>query len=226
MRLENNFVQVENNPMVINKVNSVAAAFGWTVQSIQVTDSAVAYESGAVGWTTEYSTFVQTKVKVDRRTYASITYQRDRDDSRYAQWLSLEREYNATAIKCYLNDSDATRFRQLERDAELAAKKSSSCAGWGCGGSIVLLGVFFFVSALFFGISGSEWSGVAIVSLILIVGGLLGTNSAMKNVDEKVYREGAHTRLANNQEYVALKEKDTALRNVERQGILERASLI
>lgn len=106
MRLENNFVQVENNPVVINKVNSVAAAFGWTVQSIQVTDTSVAYQSGAVGWTTEFGTFVNSFVNIKRTTYASITYQRDRDDSKYSQWVALEREYNAIEEKSYYTEQE------------------------------------------------------------------------------------------------------------------------
>lgn len=112
MRLENNFVQVENNPAVINKVNAVAAAFGWTVQSIQVTDTSVAYQSGAVGWTTEFGTFVNSTVTIKRTTYASITYQRDSDDPKYLQWVELEREYNAIEEKNFFTQQDADAIRK------------------------------------------------------------------------------------------------------------------
>lgn len=112
MRLENNFVQVENNPVVINKVNSVAAAFGWTVLSIQVTDTSVAYQSGAFGWTTEFGTFVNSTFTIKRTTYASITYQRDMDDPKYSQWVELESEYNAIEAKNFFTQQDADAIRK------------------------------------------------------------------------------------------------------------------
>ena len=112
MRLENNFVQVENNPVVINKVNSVAAAFGWTVLSIQVTDTSVAYQNGAVGWTTEFGTFVNSTVTIKRTTYASITYQRDMDDPKYSQWVELESEYNAIEEKNFFTQQDEDAIRK------------------------------------------------------------------------------------------------------------------
>ena len=116
MRLENNFVQVENNPAVINNVNSVAAAFGWTVQSIQVTDSAVAYESGATGWTTEFGTFVTKTISIKRNTYASITYQRDMGDPAYQEWVALENEYNEIEKRSYLTDEEREFLRGIEEE--------------------------------------------------------------------------------------------------------------
>lgn len=123
MKLENNFVQVKNDPSVINEVNSVAAAFGWTVQSIQITDSSVAYESGAVGWTTEFGTFVNKTISIKRNTYASITYQRDMEDRAYQEWVALENEYNEIEKRSYLSEEDKEIVRSIEENVKEKYRK-------------------------------------------------------------------------------------------------------
>lgn len=115
MRLETNFVQTANDPRIINRVNSIAAAFGWTVQSIQVTDSQVAYSNGSFGWVTEYGVFIQESVKHERTTYANIVYQRDTEDPRHPDWVELESEYSAMEERSFLTDEELLRIVEIEK---------------------------------------------------------------------------------------------------------------
>lgn len=138
MKLETNFVQVQNNPAVVNKVNTLAAAWGWTVQSVQVTDTAVAYESGAIGWTTEFGTFVQKSISVNRTTYASITYQRDKDDPKYSQWVALENEYNEAERNSFITPEESQKLAEIEQAIKKADKLRLLVA-------FILVGVFIYV---------------------------------------------------------------------------------
>lgn len=213
MRLENNFVQVENNPVVINKVNSVAAAFGWTVQNIQVTDSAVAYESGAVGWTTEFGTFVNKTISIQRTTYASITYQRDMEDSRYKDWVKLEREYNDALAKTYLDSSEQLRLKQIKDET---VRKGTRIAQFLGVFAAILLFASDYIPPDFYVICLVGGLLLAIAALYFI----LGKKGKGEKVALSMYAKSA---LVKNSEYNALLKKEDARRTQARTEILDQA---
>lgn len=113
MRLETKFVQVPNNPATINAINNFAAVWGWTVQSIQVTDSKITYEGDSYGWVSDYGAHVTTQVITEHTNYASITYQRDIEDAKYEKLKFLEEKYNqCDSISC-LTDEEETEEQQI-----------------------------------------------------------------------------------------------------------------
>lgn len=122
MRLETKFVQVPNDPDTINAINNLAAIWGWTVQSIQVTDSKISYEGDSYGWVSDYGAYVQREIITEHTNYASITYQRDIDDGKYSQLTELEKAYNDCTGKQYLSEDEQNRLI----DAQLAVDKRRS----------------------------------------------------------------------------------------------------
>lgn len=221
MRLENNFIQVENNPVVINKVNSVAAAFGWTVQSIQVTDSAVAYSSGSVTWATEFGAFTTNNVSVNRTTYASISYQRDMDDPKYKDWLSLENEYNEMSVKSYLSSEEEKQLNQIRNNMLDKYTKfyGTSFTVWQC--LIIILGLFVFL----IGFPIGNPMPCLIAGVIMAVGGY----ALFGFVKRKVLSEAGQyveNKLLKDDVYISLVQTEAARRDKARKVILDRARML
>ena len=113
MRLETKFVQVPNDPQTINAINNLAAVWGWTVQSIQVTDSKITYEGDSHGWVSDYGAYIQTEIITEHTNYASITYQRDLDAPSYKELKALEDKYNQCDSTSYLNDEEDAEMQSI-----------------------------------------------------------------------------------------------------------------
>ena len=215
MRLENNFVQVENNPAVINKVNGVAAVFGWTVQSIQITDTAVAYESGSVGWTTEFGTIVNSTITVNRTTYASITYQRDMDDPKYKEWVAFENEYNALERKSFFTTEEISQLSEI---------KTAVGRKWSAG--IVIPGIMFTammaMPAIITIATGQKWDGIctafAAAAALLLVGIVL----CLKFLKD----EAVTNMLPKDKKYTVLCANERMRKDMAKQEVLNRARMI
>lgn len=123
MRLETKFVQVPNDPSYINAINNLAAVWGWTVQSIQVTDSKVSYEGDSYGWVSDYGAHVSTEIITEHTNYASITYQRNIDDPKHAKLSEFETAYNECDDKWFLSASEQARYDKACEDADKERKK-------------------------------------------------------------------------------------------------------
>lgn len=128
MRLETKFVQVPNNPKTINAINNLAAVWGWTVQSIQVTDSKVSYEGDSYGWVSSYGAHVTREIITEHTNYASITYQRDMDSPKYAELSRLEAEYNECDKKDFLTAEEESKMTSSLECAEGDRKKNKKIA--------------------------------------------------------------------------------------------------
>lgn len=118
MRLETRFVQVPNDPQTINAINNLAAVWGWTVQSIQVTDSKISYEGDSTGWISDYGAYVQMQIITEHTNYASITYQRDMDDPKYEKLSFLEEKYNKCDDISFLTDDEETQKKKIEEEID------------------------------------------------------------------------------------------------------------
>ena len=128
MRLETKFVQVPNDPSTINAINNLAAVWGWTVQSIQVTDSKVSYEGDSYGWVTDYGTHIRKEIITEHTNYASITYQRDMDDPKCMKLSKLEAAYNECDNQRFLTDKEETSFNEACDAAHKEGKKYKKLA--------------------------------------------------------------------------------------------------
>lgn len=218
MRLENNFVQVENNPIVINKVNSIAATFGWTVQSIQVTDSAVAYSTGAVTWATEFGAFTNNNVSVERTTYASITYQRNMDDPRYSKWAVLENEYNALEARSFLTNEE-----QKEIDAIMNKIVMEGKLLFGFGKFLFLaIAIALTIYGIKIGQEDSEMSMLCFVGCFLFVGLFYLVHRFIKVTKDNVQPNA----LEKNERYLQIRKNENSRKNAEKAAVLARARTI
>lgn len=119
MRLETRFVQVPNNPQTINAINDLAAVWGWSVTSIQVTDSKVTYEGNSHGWVSDYGAYIEKEIVTEHTNYASITYPRDMDDPHYRQLVALEAEYDACDQEDDLTDEQWATIFKYEKTQKL-----------------------------------------------------------------------------------------------------------
>ncbi len=89
---ETKVIQVKNDPELINRINDANAKFLWSVLSTQITNSQntkISQDWKQYG-TDEYTV---TETTID---YATITYQRDKDDPRYDEISRLEEAYHST----------------------------------------------------------------------------------------------------------------------------------
>ena len=220
MRLENNFVQVENNPVVINKVNSVAAAFGWTVQSIQVTDSAVAYSSGSVTWATEFGAFTNNNVSIQRTSYASISYQRDMDDPKYREWVKLENEYNSMLSRSFLTDTEQRQYEQMRKEAEKKIRKSYQAAMMF--GQCVFYGMAL-LSVIMILCVPETTPIMGICAIVFICLGYFVYNRGMKKTLRVDIEKLIDSSLSKRSDYVQLMQTNALRREQSRTQLLNRA---
>ncbi len=218
---------MENNPVVINKVNSIAATFGWTVQSIQVTDSAVAYSTGAVTWATEFGVFTNNNVSVERTTYASITYQRDREDPLYSQWLVLENEYNDMLGRSFLDDKDHRRLEKIRQEATAKSEKIPKTIKKVV--ALCFLGMAA-ISLITFviGFGQKLVADSGFFALIFFISGILELywSNLITESDKKMNKSLANRSIKKNNEYSRLMELDAARREQARTEILDLARML
>lgn len=177
MRLETKFVQVKNDPNVINAINNLAAIWGWTVQNVQVTDNKVTYEGNSTGWVNEYGAHITTEVITEHTNYASITYQRDMDHPNYARLRALEEDYNTSDNRDFLSKEEKAEMSQIEAQIAPVYKKNkwikiisiivaiyavtfgsflNSEASSGAGMALSLIAVAAIISAIYFGRKASK----------------------------------------------------------------------
>ena len=105
---ETKIIQTQNDPGVINNLNSEMSSFGWNVLSVQVT-----HNQNTKTYTKGLDMLLGTGINTVETTtieYASITYQRDRRMQNYAQIASLEQQY------LLLRNELATKVDQIEAD--------------------------------------------------------------------------------------------------------------
>lgn len=179
MRLETKFVQVKNDPNVINAINNLAAIWGWTVQNVQVTDNKVTYEGNSSGWVNEYGAHITTEVITEHTNYASITYQRDMDHPNYARLRALEEDYNTSDNRDFLSEEEKAVMAQIKAQIAPVHKKNkwikiisiivavyagtfglflNSEASSGSGTPFLLVTVAAIISAIYFGRKASKAS--------------------------------------------------------------------
>lgn len=92
MAIETKVMQIENRESVINKTNEAMACFGWNVMNVQITHSqnTKTYSSA---WDQIGGNQSQT-VETTTINYATVTYQRDKAMTHYAEIVELEERYN------------------------------------------------------------------------------------------------------------------------------------
>ena len=115
MRVETKVIQVANDQKVINKVSQEAAIWGWAVQNIQITEQKIVKE----GDSHERESFfgdkiiTETEVITEHINYATITFQRDRDDLTMSKLAELELAYEAADRAMLLNDNEQYEVEEL-----------------------------------------------------------------------------------------------------------------
>ena len=200
MRLETKFVQVPNDPSTINAINNLAAVWGWTVQSIQVTDSKVSYEGDSYGWVTDYGVYVRKEIVTEHTNYASITYQRDMDIKNYTQLCAYEESYNDCDRTTYLASDELAQMQDAESKMNAYNKR-------------IKLSVIIGISCLVIGVFGISWLA-AIGNLLLCYGCFIW---GMKFFGfSKKYGEWENIKGE-------LTNKDNSLRDKAKQAILAKA---
>ena len=117
MRNETTVVQVKNDPKVINEMNQEAAIWGWSVQSVQITEQKVVKEGDSHQreniWGDKVIT--ETEVITEHINYATITYQRDLDDPRTQRLAELEKAYNAADKADLWNDTERNEVEEMRK---------------------------------------------------------------------------------------------------------------
>lgn len=93
MRTETKVIQVANTPSVINDANASHALWGWSVQSVQITDRKTVYDGDTTGYVDELGVHATTQRITETVNYATITYVRDLDDPNTPELRRLEQEY-------------------------------------------------------------------------------------------------------------------------------------
>ena len=119
MHNETTVRQVPNNPKTIDRTNNFMDTWGWNVLNVQITDRKTIHEGNSKGRIDDSGIHVETEVYTEHANYATITYQRDLDDSTIKELARLERKYNEE----YVTDAkDAAAFNQrtLERKGCIA----------------------------------------------------------------------------------------------------------
>ncbi len=126
MRTETKVIQVQNDPKVINDMNTEAAIWGWSVLNVQITEQKIVKEGDSHGrestWGDKYIT--TTEVITEHINYATITYQRDLDDPTTKKLADLERDYNHrenAELTWFLGDNDNTVYKECQ---EILKKKA------------------------------------------------------------------------------------------------------
>ncbi len=115
MRLETEVIQVPNEPSEINALNEIEAAWGWSVQSVQVTEFKDSHYGGTTGTIDSTGYHGTTTIITEHTNYATITYQRDQDMPHYIQICALENEYRECEKKNFLNASEQQKEDECNR---------------------------------------------------------------------------------------------------------------
>ena len=229
MRLKNNFVQVENNPAVIDKVNAVAAAFGWTVKNVQITYSEYTGSTGTASWTMEFRPALAPAVPGETVKYADITYQRDMDDPRYPEWVRLEREYNESLQNN--RRLSAQEYRDMEQMEMAAFEKGNANAAFSTVAKCISLASPLIILIFLILMAYDGNLGVGLICVAVMVAMVLSflllfylftrmNPKAVSGYPPMAIEKERQKELEKNAAYQALLQKERSLAQKERDAIL------